>query len=66
MRAALEARGLGHVLKVACSAEVTTGAGTFGTDVLAKKVPERAWQKLSAGRGACLVAGHFRSSPWPF
>ncbi|MBK3574964.1 IS701 family transposase [Streptomyces sp. MBT65] len=52
LRAALEERGLGHVLAVACSAEVTTGAGTFRVDALAKKVPKRAWQKHSAGRGA--------------
>jgi SRSO17 transposase len=52
LRAALEERGIGHVLAVACSAEVTTGAGTFRADALAAKVPKRAWQKLSAGRGA--------------
>ncbi|MCX4680768.1 IS701 family transposase [Streptomyces sp. NBC_01433] len=52
LRAALEERGLGYVLAVACSAEMTTGAGTFRADALVKKVPERAWQKLSAGRGA--------------
>lgn len=42
----------GYVLAVACSAEVPTGAGTFRADALVKKVPKRAWQKLSAGRGA--------------
>ncbi|MER5795252.1 IS701 family transposase [Streptomyces sp. NPDC001980] len=52
VRGALEERGLGHVLAVGCSAEVTTGAGTFRVDALAKKVPKRAWQRLSAGRGA--------------
>lgn len=52
LRAALEKRGLGYVLAVACSTEVTTHAGTFRADALAKKVPKRAWQKLSAGRGA--------------
>ncbi|CCK24783.1 transposase [Streptomyces davaonensis JCM 4913] len=51
LRAALEERGIGYVLAVACSAEVTTGAGTFRADALVKKVPKRAWQKLSAGRG---------------
>jgi SRSO17 transposase len=51
-RAALEERGIGYVLAVACSAEVPTGAGTFRADALVKKVPRRAWQKLSAGRGA--------------
>ncbi|MET9771993.1 IS701 family transposase [Streptomyces sp. NPDC006415] len=52
LRAALEERGVGYVLAVACSAEVTTGAGKFRTDALAAKVPKRAWQKLSAGAGA--------------
>jgi hypothetical protein len=40
------------VLAVACSHEVTTRAGKFRADALAKKVPKRAWQKLSAGAGA--------------
>ena len=52
LRAALEERGIGYVLAVACSHEVATGAGTFRADALAKKVPKRAWQKLSAGAGA--------------
>ncbi|SCF98627.1 SRSO17 transposase [Streptomyces sp. Ncost-T10-10d] len=52
LRTALEERGIGYVLAVACSAEVTTGAGRFRADTLAAKVPKRAWQKLSAGRGA--------------
>lgn len=52
LRAALEERGTGYVLAVACSHEVTTGAGKFCADTLAKKVPKRAWQKLSAGAGA--------------
>ncbi len=52
LRTALEGRGIGHVLAVACSAEVATGAGTFRADSLVKKVPKRAWRKLSAGRGA--------------
>ncbi|MBT2363941.1 IS701 family transposase [Streptomyces sp. ISL-10] len=52
LREALEERGIGYVLAVACSAEVATGAGTFRADALVKKVPKRAWQKLSAGRGA--------------
>lgn len=52
LRAALEERGLGYVLAVACSAEVATGAGTFRADALAAKLPRRAWQKQSAGAGA--------------
>jgi SRSO17 transposase len=52
LRSALEERGAGYVLAVACSAEVTTGAGKFRADALAAKVPKRAWQELSAGAGA--------------
>jgi SRSO17 transposase len=52
LRSALEERGAGYVLAVACSAEVTTGAGKFRADALAAKVPRRAWQRLSAGAGA--------------
>jgi SRSO17 transposase len=52
LRTALEERGIGYVLAVACSAEVPTNAGTFRANALVKKVPKRAWQKLSAGRGA--------------
>jgi SRSO17 transposase len=52
LRAALETRGTGYVLAVACSHEVATGAGKFRADALAKKVPKRAWQRLSAGSGA--------------
>jgi SRSO17 transposase len=52
LRSALEERGVGYALAVACSAEVTTGAGKFRADTLAAKVPRRAWQKLSAGAGA--------------
>jgi hypothetical protein len=49
LRAALEERGSGYVLAVACSAEVPTGAGKFRADALVQKVPRRAWPKLSAG-----------------
>ncbi|MGW5820544.1 IS701 family transposase [Streptomyces diastatochromogenes] len=52
LRTALEKRGIGYVLAMACSTEVPTGAGMFRADALVKKVPKRAWQKLSAGRGA--------------
>lgn len=52
LRTALEERGTGYVLAVACSHEVTTGAGRLRADTLTKKVPKRAWQKLSAGAGA--------------
>lgn len=72
LRSALEENGLGYVLAVACSAEVTTRAGKFRADTLAAKVPKRAWQKLSAGAGAkgppLLRLGRHRpgrARPWP-
>jgi SRSO17 transposase len=52
LRAALEKRGLGYVLAVSCTHRVPTPAGPQRADHLAKRVPRRAWQKLSAGRGA--------------
>lgn len=52
LRAALEDRVTGYVLAVARTHEITTGAGKFRADNLAKKLPKRAWQKLSAGAGA--------------
>ncbi len=44
LRTALEERGIGYVLAVACSAEVPTGAGRFRADALARKVLKHAWQ----------------------
>lgn len=52
LRTVLEERDTGYVLAVACSYEAATRAGKFRADTLAKKVPKRAWQKLSAGTGA--------------
>lgn len=52
LRTTLQERGIGYVLAVACSAEVSTGAGKFRADALAARLPKRAWQKLSAGHGA--------------
>lgn len=52
LRTALEERATGFVLAVACNHEVTSGARKLPADALAKKLPERAWQKLSAGAGA--------------
>lgn len=52
LRAALEVRGTGYVLAVVRTHEVTTQAGKFRADALARKIPERAWQKLSAEGGA--------------
>jgi SRSO17 transposase len=52
LRTTLEEHRTGYVLAAACSHEVATGAGKFRADTLAKKMPKRAWQKLSAGAGA--------------
>jgi SRSO17 transposase len=63
---ALEERGTGYVLAVACSHEFTTHARKFRADAPTKKVPRRAWQKLSAGTGAKAAAATTRpSSTWP-
>jgi len=52
LRAELARRGLGYVLAVAKSHPVITPAGTFPAIKLAKKLPARAWQRVSAGPGA--------------
>ncbi|WP_307670310.1 IS701 family transposase [Streptomyces sp. V2I9] len=52
LRTVLEERGAGYVLAVARSHEAVTGAGKLRADTLARKIPKRAWQKLSAGAGA--------------
>jgi hypothetical protein len=59
LRAALEARGIGYVLAVACDHRIP---GTDRADALAARVPARAWQHVSAGRGA---KGH-RWYDWAF
>jgi SRSO17 transposase len=52
LRSALEYRQVGYVLAVACDHQIATRAGKVRADALAKKLPKRAWQKLSAGTGA--------------
>ncbi|MFE2882161.1 IS701 family transposase [Streptomyces sp. NPDC059272] len=52
LRTALEKRQVGYVLAVARDHQITTRAGTLRADTLIKKLPRRAWQKLSAGAGA--------------
>lgn len=52
LRESLEDRMIGYVMAVACSDQITTGAGRIRADTLAAKLPKRAWQKLSAGTGA--------------
>jgi SRSO17 transposase len=49
LRTALEERGTGYVLAVACSHEVTPGAGRFRADMSARKVPKRAGRSCPQG-----------------
>jgi SRSO17 transposase len=52
LRAELGRRGLGYVLAVAKSHRITTGIGPLPAIELARRLPARAWQRLSAGPGA--------------
>lgn len=52
LRAELARRGLGYVLAIAKSHPVLTPAGPLPAIELAKRLPARAWQRLSAGPGA--------------
>lgn len=52
LRAGLEKRQVSYVLAVARSHPVATAAGAVRADVLARKLPPRAWQRLPAGPGA--------------
>jgi SRSO17 transposase len=52
LRGELERREVGYVLAVARDHQITTRPGKLRADALVKKLPKRAWQKLSAGAGA--------------
>jgi len=52
LRQALEDRGIGYVLAVACSHPVRTGVGKVRADELAMGLPRKAWQQMSAGEGS--------------
>jgi SRSO17 transposase len=52
LRSGLARRGLGDVLAVAKSHPVTAGAGTRPASELARLLPARSWQRISAGPGA--------------
>jgi SRSO17 transposase len=62
LRAELEGRQVGYVLAVACDHPVRAGGDTCRADALLHRVPARAWQCVSAGRGA---KGH-RWYDWSF
>lgn len=52
LRGELEFRSTGYVFAVACDHHVTTATSRVRADVLARTLPPRAWQSLSAGDGA--------------
>ncbi|MGA5318754.1 IS701 family transposase [Streptomyces pseudogriseolus] len=54
LRAALEARGTGYVMAVACSTRVRINHGRtpVRADTVAERLPATAWQRHSAGAGA--------------
>jgi SRSO17 transposase len=62
LRAELEARGIGYVLAVACDHPVVAGGDSYRADDLCRRVPARAWQWVSCGKGA---KGH-RLYDWAF
>jgi SRSO17 transposase len=62
LRAELEGRGVGDVLAVACDHQVRFGGAAHRADTLLTKVPARAWQQVSCGKGA---KGH-RHYDWAF
>jgi SRSO17 transposase len=62
LRAELEVRGIGYVLAVACDHRVLAAGDSYRADALLGCVPARAWQCVSAGKGA---KGH-RLYDWAF
>jgi SRSO17 transposase len=52
LRAELARRGLGYVLAIRKSDQVLTPTGPLPAAELARRLPARAWQRLSAGSGA--------------
>jgi len=52
LRQAIRAAGLGYVLQVSANRAMPTAAGPIRVDELAGMLPERAWQKASAGTGS--------------
>ena len=62
LRAEPEARGVGYVLAVACDHPMVAAGNPYRADALLRCVPARAWQCVSAGRGA---RGH-RLYDWAF
>jgi hypothetical protein len=51
LRATLEARGVGYVLAVACDHPVRAGGASHRAGALLTRIPARAWQQVSCGKG---------------
>lgn len=49
---ALETRGVGYVLAVACDHRIPTPGGPVRADSVARGLPPQSWQRLSAGAGS--------------
>jgi SRSO17 transposase len=52
LRARIEELGLGYVLAIGCNRRVATHGGLMRVDAIAAALPERCWQRRSAGTGA--------------
>ena len=52
LRAECEAHRIGYVLAIGCDRRIPTPAGLVRADALAESLPQRAWQRVSAGPGA--------------
>jgi SRSO17 transposase len=52
LRTALQERAIGYVLAVACDHQIATLAGKHPAKALARRLPSRAWNRLSAGAGS--------------
>jgi SRSO17 transposase len=52
LRSGLHEHRIGYVLAVACDHQITTPAGKHPAKALARRLPSRAWNRLSAGVGA--------------
>ncbi|GHD76318.1 transposase [Streptomyces mirabilis] len=52
LSAELESRQIGYVLAISRKRPIRTRAGVFEAGVLARCLPKKAWQRLSAGDGA--------------
>ena len=62
LRADLQRRGVGYVLAVSCDHRIPTNGGPVRADSVARGLPPRCWQTLSAGVGS---KGH-RMYSWAY